>query len=95
MKELYTDEIVGTALWFFFTENEVVGASKEKDGVKAGWWAGEAPGDVNGKALMALAEERKQKREELMKGKPHACMYHCHHNPLNYHRWETEHAYIL
>lgn len=90
VKDSETGELISYALWMFFTEN------KEMENEETGWLGGEWPSDVNKEPLDALVEEGKKKREDLMKGKPYACMcdypqdgrlfgncsWTCFHNPI-------------
>lgn len=64
-----TGEVVGYALWSFVRENQAGIETTDAGGVGGEW-----SGDVNKGLLEAWIGLRKRKREEVMGGKPHACM---------------------
>lgn len=66
VKDGETGELVSCANWIFFGLN---GHGKDDEG------GGEWPSDVNKEPLEALMVHGSQQRDEMMKGKPYACMY--------------------
>lgn len=74
VKDSETGELVSYALWKFFTEGNK--GKEEKSSLGDEW-----PSDVNKEPLDILHKEGTKKREDLMEGKPHACMCACSDNP--------------
>ena len=82
VKDADTGEIVSYALWMFFTKNE---------GDTEGGGSSDLPSDVNKGPAEALFAEGKKKRQELMEGKPHACMF----SAVNFPSTQGSHCVIL
>ena len=64
------NQVVGYALWSFVRDQKAALETTDARGV----W-GEWPGDVNKEVLESWIVSRKRKREEVMRGNPHACRF--------------------
>lgn len=62
--------VVGYALWSFVRDSQAVIETTDAGGVVGTW-----PGDVKKEVLEAWIGLKKRKREKVMQGKPHACMF--------------------
>lgn len=65
-------KVVGYALWSFVRESQAAIETTDAGGLWSEW-----PGDVKKEVLAAWVGLRKRKREEIMRGKPHACRWTC------------------
>lgn len=65
-----TGGVISYALWSFVQESQAEIKTTDAGGLWSEW-----PGDVMKEVLAAWIGMRKTKREEIMRGKPHACRW--------------------